>query len=188
MKYNIESIFGDEIASQNKEMIDIIKNSNMTPEQIARILKNTSKIEKARLLVYALSIGAEDIGDKIEKAINIIRERKIEAFKKAVAEGREREFLSTMNWEEKITLEVEMKISRLGIPGEKPLSEENQRYLDIIEQSIKEDIEQEVLSQGFSSVEEWQEHNEKAFENFEDVEEFEEEEEFGEFGEHSRRR
>ena len=97
--------------------------------------------------------------EKIEKAINILRERRIEAFKKAVAEGRESEFLSAMNWTEKISLKVDMGLSRLGIPSEKPLTEENQRYLDILEQSIDKDIEQEAFRQGFSSVEEWQEYN-----------------------------
>lgn len=47
--------------------------------------------------------------------------------------------------------------------NEKNLNEEDQRYLDIIERSIDEDIKKEALSHGFSSVEQWREHNAKVF-------------------------
>ena len=54
-----------------------------------------------------------------------------------------------------------MGLFGMGIPSEKPLTKEEQRYSDIIEKSIDEDIKKEALSQGFSSVEEWREHNAK---------------------------
>ena len=66
-----------------------------------------------------------------------------------------------MAWTDKTSLIVDMDLFRIGIPSEKPLSEEEQRYSDIIEKSIDEDLKKEALSQGFSSVEEWREYNSK---------------------------
>lgn len=52
-----------------------------------------------------------------------------------------------------------MGLSRLGLSNEKDLTEEEQKYYDIIENSINKDLEKEALSQGFDSVEACRNHN-----------------------------
>lgn len=161
MKNDIQKIFGSTMASAMEGMAKVFKNANMTPEEIAESIKDFHEITRAGIHIIALSSGDKETADKIDKANQIIKERRISEFKKAVANGTEKEFLSTMPWTDKSSLKVDMGLFRIGIPSEKPLTEEEQRYLDIIEKSIDEDIKKEALSQGFSSVEEWREHNAK---------------------------
>ena len=39
------------------------------------------------------------------------------------------------------------------------LTEEEQKFYDIIENSIKKDLEKEALNKGFDSIEAWRNHN-----------------------------
>ena len=52
-----------------------------------------------------------------------------------------------------------MGLSRLGLSNEKALTKEEQKYYDIIENSINKDLEKEALSQRFDSVEAWRDYN-----------------------------
>lgn len=161
MKNDIQNIFGSTMARSMEGMANVFKNANMTPEEIAESIKDFHETTRAGIHISALSSGDKETADKIDKANQIIKGRRISEFKKVVANGTEKEFLSTMPWTDKSSLKVDMGLFRIGIPSEKPLTEEEQRYSDIIEKSIDEDIKKEALSQGFSSVEEWREHNAK---------------------------
>ena len=161
MKNDTQEIFNNKLVNSVEKMVNGFKNANMTPEKIAESIKDLHETARAGIHICALSNGDKETADKISKANQIIKERRISEFKKAVANGTEKEFLSTMPWTDKISLKVDMDLFRIGTPSEKPLTEEEQRYLDIIEKSIYEDLKNEALSEGFSSVEELQEHNAK---------------------------
>lgn len=161
MKNDTQKFFGNTIVNSVEKMVNVFKNANMTPEKIAESIKDFDKTTRTCIHIIAFSSGDKETADKISKANKIIKERRISEFKIAVANGIEKEFLSTMAWTDKTSLIVDMDLFRIGIPSEKPLSEEEQRYSDIIEKSIDEDLKKEALSQGFSSVEEWREYNSK---------------------------
>ena len=157
MKNDIKNIFNSIMASSMEEMVYTFKNSNMTPEEIAERIKDLHEIIREGIRITALSAGDKEMSDKIGKANQIIIENRIAEFKKAVANGTQEEFLSKMPWTDKVSLKVNIKFSST----EKPLPQEEQRYMDIIEKSIDEDINKEAWSQGFSSVEKWREYNAK---------------------------
>lgn len=161
MKNDTQKIFNNKLVNSVEKMVNGFKNANMTPEKIAESIKDFDKITRRGIRNIAYYSGDKETADKISKANKIIKERRISEFKKAVANGTEKEFLSNMPWTDKISLKVDMDLFRIGTPSEKPLTEEEQRYLDIIEESIYEDLKNEALSEGFSSVEELQEHNAK---------------------------
>ena len=94
-----------------------------------------------------------------DKANELIKLKRIDEFKKSVANGTHEEFLANISWIDKSSLEVDMGLSRLGLSNKKDLTEEEQKYYDIIENSINKDLEKEALSQGFDSVEAWRNHN-----------------------------
>ena len=148
MKNNIQNIFGNTIARSMEGLADVFKNANMTPEEIAESIKEFHEITRTGIYFSALSNGDKETADKIEKANDILKERRISEFKKAVANGTEKAFLSTMRWTDKSSLKIDMELSRIEMASKKP---------------ITEDLTKEALSHGFSSVNEWKEHNAKAF-------------------------
>ena len=92
------------------------------------------------------------------------KERIISEFKKAVAKGKEKEFLSTLHWISKVKLEGYMGLLDMGLPrSRETLTKKEQRYLDILEDSIDKDRMKEALNQGFSSIEEWKANNARIF-------------------------
>ena len=156
---DIQNIFGSVMAISIDNLTNIYEKANMTPEEIADSIKKFPDVIREGIYLNALFHYEQETADRVEKALQIIKKRRISDFKNAVVNGTEKEFLSTIPWEEKTSLIVDMGISRLGIPSEEPLTEEEQQYLDIIEKSIGEDILKKAVSEGFSSVEEWQEYN-----------------------------
>ena len=76
-----------------------------------------------------------------------------------MANGTYEEFLEKMSYEDKCSLETHIELSIPGFFSETPLTPEEQMYLSIIQSSIDKDILNEALSQGFSSIEAWREHN-----------------------------
>lgn len=160
MKNVIRNIFGDDIANSTIEhMIECLDKMNLTPEQIAEYIGEVSESTRALIHIKALLDGNEELADKISKAIEFIELKRIDEFKKSVANGTHEDFLSNMPWTDKCSLRRDMGLFRIGLPGEKPLTEEEQRYCEIIDNSIQKDIEKEALSQGFASVEDWKNHN-----------------------------
>ena len=162
MNDEIRNIFGDDIANSTIEhIVKCLDKMNLTPEQIAEYIGKVSETTRALIHIKALLDGNEELADKISKAIEFIKLKRIDEFKKTVANGTHEDFLSNMPWTDKCSLRRDMGLFRIGLPGEKPLTEEEQRYCEIINNSIQKDIEKEALSQGFDSVEDWKIDNAK---------------------------
>ena len=151
MKNDVEIIFGKQKATAMDGMVRAFRNADTTPEKIAESIQNLHETTRAGIHISALSSGDKETANKIDKANQIIKEKRINEFKKAVESGKGKEFLSTMSWTDKISLQVDIEYSE----------EDTKNYIEIIEESIGEDIENEALRQGFSSVEEWRNHNAK---------------------------
>lgn len=155
---DIIKIFGIETTIEIGRSVSTCRDQSITPEIIARNLEHIHEIKRDGMALFARATGDKETTKKIEIANKIIQMKRIQEFKEAVASGKEQEFLDRMSWIDKISLEVNMDLKRI-IDTKKPLTEEEQKYLDILEKSIDNDIENEALRQGFSSVEEWQKHN-----------------------------
>lgn len=160
MNDEIRNIFGDDIDNSIIEnMVECLDKMNLTSEQIAEYIGEASELTRAQIHLKALLDGKKELADKILKAIEFIKLKRIDEFKKSVANGTHEDFFANMTWPDKCSLSVDMGLFRAGIPGEKPLTKEEQRYREIIDNSIQKDIEKEALSQGFDSVEDWRTHN-----------------------------
>ena len=132
---------------------------DLKPEEIVDRISDMHELVRAGMHLTALSKGNEELADKIDKANELIKLKRINEFKKSVANGTHEEFLADISWKDKISLEVDMELSRFGLSNEKNLTEEEQKFYDIIENSIKKDLEKEALSKGFDSIEAWRNHN-----------------------------
>ena len=141
------------------QMVDILDKMDLTSEEITERIGDMREVIRAQMHVVALESDNWELANKIEGANNLIKQKRIDAFKQSVADGTYPEFLANMSWTEKSSLSVDMGLFRQGFLNEKPLTKEEQQYYDIIENSIDKDIEKEALSAGFDSVEAWQEHN-----------------------------
>lgn len=162
MNDEIRNIFGDDIANSIIEnMVECLDKMNLTPEQNAEYIGEAIELIRAQIHLKALLDGKKELADKILKAIEFIKLKRIDEFKKSVANGTHEDFLANISWTDKCSLSVDMGLSRSGLPSEKPLTKEEQRYREIIDNSIQKDIEKEALSQGFDSVEDWKIHNAK---------------------------
>ena len=146
-------------------MVHILDKMNLTSEEIAERIGGMHGRVRAQMHITALLSGNQELADNIAAANKIITQKRIDAFKQSVADSTYPEFLANMSWTEKSSLSVDMGLSRYGFSYEKPLTEEEQQYYDIIKSSIDKDIEKEVLSAGFDSVEAWREHNAKESRN-----------------------
>lgn len=159
MKNDIRNIFGNGMANSIEGMVSLFDKMNLTPEEIVDHIGEMHELTRAGMHITALSNGNKELADKIDKANELIKLKRIDEFKKSVANGTHEEFLANMPWTDKSSLSVDMGLFRIGLSSEKPLTEEEQRYFEIIENSIDKDIEKEALSQGFDSVEAWRNHN-----------------------------
>lgn len=154
-KYNTSDLVSDSI----QRMVDILDKMDLTSEKIAEHIGDMHEPVRAQMYVTAVLSDNQAFAEKIDAANKLITQRRIDAFKQSVADGTYPEFLSNMSWTDKASLSVDMGLFRDEIIDEKPLTEEEQQYYDIIQSSIDKDIEEEALSAGFDSVEAWQEHN-----------------------------
>lgn len=154
MKNDVQNIFGDEIARKMENMVSFLEDMNLTPKHIAEYIEHLHELIRAGLHITALSNGNKELADKIDMANELIKLKRIDAFKQSVANGNHEEFLANMPWTDKSSLKIDM-----GLDERKTLTEEEQQYFNIIESSIDKDIENEALSQGFDSVEAWREYN-----------------------------
>ena len=159
MKNDIRNIFGDGMANSIENMVSCFDKMNLTPEQIVEYIGEMDELTRTGMHITALSNGSKELADKIDKANELIKLKRIDEFKKSVANGTHEDFLANMPWMDKSSLSVDMGLFRIGLPSEKLLTEEEQRYFEIIENSINKDMEKEALSQGFDSVEAWRNHN-----------------------------
>ncbi|MBQ8535511.1 MAG: hypothetical protein IJ463_07500 [Bacilli bacterium] len=159
MKNDIRNIFGDGMATSIEGMVSTLDKMDLSIEEILDYIGDMHELTRAGMHLTALSNGNKELADKINKANKYIKLKRIDEFKKSVAKGTYEEFLANMPWTDKSSLLVDMRVFGIGLPSEKNLTEEEQRYFEIIENSINKDIEKEALSQGFDSVEAWRNHN-----------------------------
>lgn len=161
MKNDIKQIFGDGMTEALDRIVNCYENMEMTIEQLVEQMKGMDEISRAGMHVTALFKGDKELAAKIDSANKIIKQSRISDFKQVVAEGKQEEFLSTMSRTDKSSLKIDMWLLRPDFPSEIPLTADEQRYFDIIEQSIASDIEKEALSQEFESVDAWRAQNKR---------------------------
>lgn len=158
MENDIKNIFGD-VANSIFNLVACFDKANLTPEEIADYIGDISYLARAGMHIIAFSEGNEKLADKIAKANELIKLRQIDEFKKSVANDTYEEFLTQIPWPDKSSLLVDMGLSRAELSSKKKLTEEEQRYFEIIDNSINKDLEKEAIGEGFHSVEAWREHN-----------------------------
>ena len=147
MKNDIHNVLGDSIANSIEGIVDCLDKMDLKPEEIVDRISDMHELVRAGMHLTALSKGNEELADKIDKANELIKLKRINEFKKSVTNGTHEEFLANISWKDKISLEVDMELSRFGLSN------------DIIENSIKKDLEKEALSKGFDSIDAWRNHN-----------------------------
>ena len=174
MQNDIRTFFEERAVKSIKWMVGIFEISKINPEEIANHIKGLSEILRGAMLVTALSCGFNETADKIIIANDIIAQNRMNEFKKSVEDGTEEQFLSKIPWTDKSSLLVDMRILRTGVESGGTLTQEEQKYSNIIKSSIDKDIEKEALSKGFQSVEEWKKHNREITSNDEPVLSFDE--------------
>lgn len=159
MKKNIHNISEDSMTNSITGLVNCFDKMNLTPEQIVEHIEDMNLLARTGMHIIALSNGNKTLADKIAKANELIKLKRVEAFKKSVANGTDEEFLANMTHLDKSSLQVDMGLFRIGIKSENPLTEVEQQYYDIIQNSIDDDLETEALSQGFDSVDSWRSYN-----------------------------
>lgn len=80
----------------------------------------------------------------MKKACQLIELHRINEFKSSVVNGSYEEFLKNMTYADKVSLLVDMGLSSIRIPSEKSLTEEEQIYYNIINNSIDNDLKREI--------------------------------------------
>lgn len=123
-----------------EDLIKIYEKENFTIDQIVENISDMLDITRASLHIIAIANKNNELADKIQKANEIVTQNKINAFKESVKNGTYKEFLQNMSWSEISALKIDMNLSRMGFPDEEPLSEEEQMYSDIIEESINNEL------------------------------------------------
>ena len=140
-------------------ILSILKMKNWSFEDIADLLSEIDLLIRLELHVYALNNGEYSIAQKIKAANRIIKERRINAFKNAVANNTQDEVLNNMPLEDKMTLKIDMGLFKYGDSSLIKLTDEEQKYLDIIDRSIIRDIERIAKNNGFNNLDEWKQSN-----------------------------
>lgn len=156
----IHNILGDSMADSIERVIDYLDRMDLTQEEFVDHISDMHELIREGMYLTALFKRNKKLADKIDKANELIKFKRIDEFKESVANGTHEEFLANLSWTDKCSLKVDMEeLFRDGISDERDLTEEEQKYYDIIENSINKDLEKEALSQGFDSVEAWRKHN-----------------------------
>lgn len=159
MKNDIYNIFGDSMADSIECIVECLDKMDLTQEDFVDCISDMHKLIREGMYLTALSKGNNELADKICKANESIEFKRIDEFKKSVANGTHEEFLANLSYTDKCSLEVDMGLFRDEISDENDLTEEEQKYYDIIQNSINKDLKKEALSQGFDSIEAWKNHN-----------------------------
>ena len=152
---NTEEILAESIEG----MLICFEKMNLSTEQIFDKIKNLNEIIRSLMHIMALNNGNEDLAERIQLANEMIQQDKINKFKEAVNNGTAEEYLASIDYIDKISLNVEMGLFRTGLESEEPLTAEEQKYADLIEASIGEYLKKQAQSEGFKNVDEWKENN-----------------------------
>ena len=140
MEKDLIDVLGESSSMALEKIVLIFDKANMSVEKIADQIINLPDNYRAGIYVIAISLNKLELAQKIRKAIILIEKLKIVKFKEAVDQGYGREYLKTLSLEDKISLKVNMNLFRTGEPGEKLLTNIEQMYLDLIDESIKEEF------------------------------------------------
>lgn len=116
------------------------RNNVVSLKEIIDKISGYSDVDIREMYLCAQVCGNFSLASKIKKAYNIIKEERIEEFKKTVSDDTCESYLDNMSWEEKISLKNDMNLFRMGLSIEKPLTDEEESYLKIINKSMKKDI------------------------------------------------
>lgn len=152
---NTEEILAESIEG----MLICFEKMNLSTEQIFDKIKNLNEIIRSLMHIMALNNGNEDLAERIHAANEMIQQDKINKFKEAVNNGTAEEYLASIDYIDKISLNVEMGLFRTGLESEEPLTAEEQKYADLIEASIGEYLKKQAQSEGFNNVDKWKENN-----------------------------
>ena len=139
--------------------LTFMERDNPDVETLVSNLTKLSTNERLMLQLKAFFNGKTELAKKIELANKQIKQKRIDAFKKSVEEGSYNDFLSDLHWTDKTCLSVEMNLMR----DKELLSEEEQKYFNIIEASIQADLEDNAEKFGYSSVEKWKKSQAELF-------------------------
>lgn len=144
MQNDLNNFFGINIVDSIEIIIDCFDKLELSIEQIEKHMQDMPELTREGLHIIALSKGKEELASKIEKACQLIELHRINEFKSSVVNGSYEEFLKNMTYADKVSLLVDMGLSSIRIPSEKSLTEEEQIYYNIINNSIDNDLKREI--------------------------------------------
>lgn len=159
MKNKETSIFGRTCDDALEGIIRVFKKTNMSSEEIAENIRDLDEIGRTELHIKAIHNDEKEIANKIGKAIKMLKDEKINAFKKAVEDGKGMRYLKTLTFDQKIELHVSMGLFRIGLPSEEPYTDEEEKYNNLIQEAISVDIKHKAEKMGFHSIEEYRKYN-----------------------------
>ena len=163
MGNSIQNMISELTKKSEKDFVNA--NDSTTSKQIADIMESLDKKTRATIYLAAFHGSTKQLADKIDQADEIVDKRKrqklVYDFKEALANSDVRDFLSSLSLNDKTNLEEDMGILRLGLSSESQLIEEEQKYLDLIEDSIADYTRKAALKSGFESIDEWRKFNER---------------------------
>lgn len=136
-----------------------LEKADLDENELLQFLEPLSDCIRILLQYKTFFACKSELAKKLKVANETIKQKRIVAFKKAVEDGSYNDYLSKLRWTDKSNLSVAMNLKR----AEEKLSEEEKKYLNIIEASIQKDLEDEAEMYGFSSIEEWKKNNAKLF-------------------------
>lgn len=131
-----------------RALITIFEKENLKAEQIANYISKLDKEVIEEILSTAVR-NKKEVANEIVRAIKIIERRKIKDFQQSVEKGDYEDFLSHIPLEEQISMQK-------GLYG--------QSYSDILDF-----ISKELKKRGFSTIEEWEEHNKRTVKSQEPI-------------------
>ena len=100
MKNDIHNVLGDSIANSIEGIVDCLDKMDLKPEEIVDRISDMHELVRAGMHLTALSKGNEELADKIDKANELIKLKRINEFKKSVANGTHEEFLADISWKD----------------------------------------------------------------------------------------
>ena len=139
-----------------ERLLECYKASNKSAKEIADFLEDIDEVNIAYLHITAVTKGETDLANKIEEAMDIITERKINKFREAIKTGSLKEFLKGMTYTEKISFLMDIKYSNLN-------EEEKQELIRILDEAREQALLEEAHSKGFETIEEWREYNRREY-------------------------
>lgn len=147
MMNDIQDDYKEKIASSLELMVNCFERMNLTAEQIMDQISDMPKILRNKILTTASLAGKKELAEKIGTANEMIKLKNIDKFKESVVNGTHEKFLSNMTWSDKALLLMNMGLFSAILPRDLELSEEDQKYRDIVKKSMDKDIEKMGLSQ-----------------------------------------